>query len=528
MTGRPGSPADTVAAAVRAARAATARRAYDEAAALFRTAVGFADETDKAAAPPFRKVDLLIELARSCFHAGNLALAWEACNEAAGIARSVEDGAAMAEAALVLRGVANSPVKAQVHGLCLEALALLDDGDAPRRDQLRAQLAVTGSVWVSDPYFDLEGEVGDGAPAAADSDPDAAFLGLQARQSRFQGAENVMERLAIAARAVELGRRQGKDEYLAWGLLWRIDALLQLGRIVEVTAELEVLSSVVERMRERLWSCRIELIRAVLLHLEGRYSEALAHADTALRIGTETGDETIPFLHLVMSSNIALMTGTGLEEAEEAVRRRLENVPYLAKGWLAQLLAAMDRKEEVRALWKAMVPHLAGFPRRAPEWIIATVGNASLCVYLKDRTTAPALYADLLPFESFQALADSQTPSSGPVAFYLGQLAALLGNAADSRRHFFAALRISEGINAAPFAAKARLELGRVQESGERLTAREAEVAALVAEGHSNRTIAGTLFLSERTVENHVSSTLRKLGVASRSGIAAWHAANQG
>ncbi len=54
------------------------------------------------------------------------------------------------------------------------------------------------------------------------------------------------------------------------------------------------------------------------------------------------------------------------------------------------------------------------------------------------------------------------------------------------------------------------------------LTAREREVAALVAQGMSNRQIAQQLFLSESTIENHVSKILRKLELASRTEIAAW------
>jgi DNA-binding CsgD family transcriptional regulator len=54
------------------------------------------------------------------------------------------------------------------------------------------------------------------------------------------------------------------------------------------------------------------------------------------------------------------------------------------------------------------------------------------------------------------------------------------------------------------------------------LTAREREVAWLVSQGKSNREIAETLFLSERTVENHVGNILTKLGFESRSQIAVW------
>jgi predicted ATPase/DNA-binding SARP family transcriptional activator/DNA-binding CsgD family transcriptional regulator len=54
------------------------------------------------------------------------------------------------------------------------------------------------------------------------------------------------------------------------------------------------------------------------------------------------------------------------------------------------------------------------------------------------------------------------------------------------------------------------------------LSRREEEVAALVAQGMSNRQIAQELFLSERTIENHVSKILRKLELTSRTEIASW------
>jgi len=54
------------------------------------------------------------------------------------------------------------------------------------------------------------------------------------------------------------------------------------------------------------------------------------------------------------------------------------------------------------------------------------------------------------------------------------------------------------------------------------LTAREREIAALIAEGKSNRAIADTLILSERTVAKHVENMLSKLSFTSRAQIAAW------
>lgn len=49
------------------------------------------------------------------------------------------------------------------------------------------------------------------------------------------------------------------------------------------------------------------------------------------------------------------------------------------------------------------------------------------------------------------------------------------------------------------------------------LTKRESEVLQLLTDGQSNRTIGETLFISEKTVKNHVSSILQKMGVNDRT-----------
>jgi pimeloyl-ACP methyl ester carboxylesterase/DNA-binding CsgD family transcriptional regulator len=58
--------------------------------------------------------------------------------------------------------------------------------------------------------------------------------------------------------------------------------------------------------------------------------------------------------------------------------------------------------------------------------------------------------------------------------------------------------------------------------TGPRLTARELEVAELIAEGLTNQSIATRLSVAPRTAEAHVENIRRKLGVRSRAQIAAW------
>jgi DNA-binding NarL/FixJ family response regulator len=65
---------------------------------------------------------------------------------------------------------------------------------------------------------------------------------------------------------------------------------------------------------------------------------------------------------------------------------------------------------------------------------------------------------------------------------------------------------------------------GNPQTPGEDLTAREREVLALVARGYTNKQIADSLYLSEKTARNHVSHILEKLGFSRRSEAAAYAA----
>lgn len=97
-----------------------------------------------------------------------------------------------------------------------------------------------------------------------------------------------------------------------------------------------------------------------------------------------------------------------------------------------------------------------------------------------------------------------------------------------------AALRILEGLGAAPSAAVVRSRLLKrgvrglargprpsTRANPGRLTNRQVEVLELLAEGLSNREIGRRLFLSTRTVDHHVSALLHKLGAGSRARAAA-------
>ncbi len=67
-------------------------------------------------------------------------------------------------------------------------------------------------------------------------------------------------------------------------------------------------------------------------------------------------------------------------------------------------------------------------------------------------------------------------------------------------------------------------ELTKVDRPQERvrLTRREYDVLALLVKGNSNKDIADTMFISEKTVKNHLTSIFRKLGVKDRTQAAGY------
>ncbi|WP_141581651.1 AAA family ATPase [Actinomadura sp. WMMA1423] len=96
-----------------------------------------------------------------------------------------------------------------------------------------------------------------------------------------------------------------------------------------------------------------------------------------------------------------------------------------------------------------------------------------------------------------------------------------------AREHLRAALRIFERYGAAPWTAQARAELRAAGETAPRaasgfgkLTAQQAHIARMAAEGATNREIAARLLLSPRTIDHHLRNVFTRLGIRSRVELA--------
>jgi class 3 adenylate cyclase/DNA-binding CsgD family transcriptional regulator len=129
------------------------------------------------------------------------------------------------------------------------------------------------------------------------------------------------------------------------------------------------------------------------------------------------------------------------------------------------------------------------------------------------------------------------SPARLELAYALANLGAAMrrGNQrAEAREHLREALELAQRAGAVLLAEEAHEELiaagarpRRVVQSGAAsLTPSERRVAAMAAEGLSNRDIAQALFVTLRTVEMHLSNGFRKLQISSRTQLAAALAAD--
>jgi DNA-binding NarL/FixJ family response regulator len=95
----------------------------------------------------------------------------------------------------------------------------------------------------------------------------------------------------------------------------------------------------------------------------------------------------------------------------------------------------------------------------------------------------------------------------------------------EARTHLRAACEAFERLGAGPWAEAANAELRASGETARKrdpstvnqLTPQELQIVRLVAEGATNREVAGQLFLSPRTVDYHLHKVFTKLGLSSRA-----------
>jgi DNA-binding CsgD family transcriptional regulator len=128
--------------------------------------------------------------------------------------------------------------------------------------------------------------------------------------------------------------------------------------------------------------------------------------------------------------------------------------------------------------------------------------------------------AAALAGEAVAAHESSSSPTSlARSLLVLGQIERRRKGRRESRAALLRALEVARSTGHKPLVSWIEAEIPRLApgRAASDLTAAEQRVADLIAEGSTNRDIAAALFVSVRTVETHVASIYRKLGVRTRA-----------
>ncbi|MFI2562969.1 LuxR C-terminal-related transcriptional regulator [Paenarthrobacter sp. NPDC018779] len=316
-----------------------------------------------------------------------------------------------------------------------------------------------------------------------------------------------------------------------------------VGRAQEWTAALERWCG--ERPDMVMFGAQCQAFRAELLILHGAWDEALAvaraaegrirkgdpdatfgawyqegdvfrlrgqweEAEQAFKMASETGFEPEPGLAL-----LRLAAGK-TAEARARIHRATASADPANRRRLLPAVVEIDLQAGDVAAARTAVDELAGWliPGSRPLEV-ALAAQAEAAVLLAEGEAERALGAARRAWRLWYTLEAPYHAAGARVM--AGQACAALGDADSAAMEFEAARADFADLGAGPAMARVQ-ELCDAQPGNKSLLSpRESEVLALIAAGHSNRSIARLLYLSEKTVARHVSNILAKLGVPSRA-----------
>ncbi|MFJ8431999.1 AAA family ATPase [Kitasatospora sp. NPDC094019] len=373
--------------------------------------------------------------------------------------------------------------------------------------------------------------------------PDVRATAAAARRA---GAESPVDLVQLCGAALVLGRDHETLELAA-----------------ELTAEARAKGTV-----GVLPTLQFFLAEAELFH--GRHRDAEVTASEGLALARDTGQSQWTSQLASLLACAAAFEGADERCAELAAAALVPGsaAPAAGEPWAHWALALLDlgrgraaaAADRLHALTTGPYRHHVGATRAVPDLVEAAVrlgeperaaepyerfarwaGAAGTPWAEALRLRCQALLGpDELAESAYRAALDLHEGAHRP--FERARTALLYGEwlrrerrRTDARPHLAAALETFERLGAAPWADRARTELtatgtavpapavveGEGAGALAALTPQELQIARLAARGLTNRDIAAQLFLSPRTVGHHLYKAYPKLGIASRTELAA-------
>jgi DNA-binding CsgD family transcriptional regulator len=253
--------------------------------------------------------------------------------------------------------------------------------------------------------------------------------------------------------------------------------------------------------------------RAELYRLRGEFAEA----DAAYLQASRYGRNPQPGLAQLRLAQGQVAAAKGLIESAAADATNGARRARLLPPLVDIMLAASDLPAARRAAGElAELARLFDAPL-----LSAAATHAHGAVLLAEGDTGAALAALRQAWTEWQ---DVEIPyEAARVRVLIGLACRSSGSAAAAEMEFDAARWVFEQLGATPDLERVEaLSRAAAPEAVGGLSPRELQVLRCLATGKTNRAIAAELFISERTVERHVSNIFTKLGVQSRAAATAY------
>ncbi len=373
--------------------------------------------------------------------------------------------------------------------------------------------------------------------------------------------------LGLAEELTELALADGDFWHSMWGTSSQVRMLVRLGRLDETDPLIVSHRTRANRYGYQIFSFMAEVFESMAAHARGDFARAEAAAVRAEEVGVDSDEaDQYGVFGLLM---FAIRRDQGrLEEMRPVLNLLAER--DASGAWtpgLALAYAELDMHAEAAALIATLAADAFAAIPRDTVWPGALGMLAETVIEVGDRSAAVILLPSLDAYAG-QTLMAGFSACLGPADRLRAGLLELVGrhdeadaaiaaatefaaaaraagwqahverthawicgqrgDAVGCRRHHDAALRIAE-----PLGMRSVLERPLVQKGNaetvtpapvlpDGLTAREAEVVVLLAEGCSNRAIAERLHISANTAANHVRSILQKTHSANRTEAATY------
>lgn len=356
---------------------------------------------------------------------------------------------------------------------------------------------------------------------------------------------NLAEVLPDAERAVKVAREIGQRSAESYALLQLGLCLGSQGEYARALAACQQSLQIAEEIEHRQWQTAAHAM------LGGMYNDLLAHRqardhfEQALALAKET--------HSLFWTRMA----TGYLASVSILLHDYPRAETLLHTVFSPDTAIQTMAQRLLCCASVELALVQGKPAYALEIIDQldasaaqeAEGSGSLRVLKLRGETLAALQRPAEAEAAFEAAREiARTQGARPVLWRiciaLGNLYQTQGRKTEAEQAFVAARTLIEELAATitdeslrdNFLRQAMAMLPRLQgainlaptpkqvakQAYGGLTAREREIAALIAQGKFNREIADLLVLSERTVETHVSNIMFKLDFTSRRQIASW------